>query len=70
MLPLQGKPASYANTVFDDYNLHRYHQPADEYNANWDLDGAVQQCRVVMRLGYGLAYSDIMPTYYSNDGGE
>jgi Zn-dependent M28 family amino/carboxypeptidase len=36
------------------YTRDRYHQPADEYDPNWDLSGAVQELEVFYDLGRAL----------------
>ncbi len=38
-----------------DYVAHRYHQPADEWRADWDLSGAAADLEVYYALGRHLA---------------
>ncbi|HXH28749.1 MAG TPA: M28 family metallopeptidase [Candidatus Polarisedimenticolia bacterium] len=49
----------------DAYTAERYHKPSDEYDASWDLSGAVQDARLLFRVGYRLvsdgAYPDWKP---------
>eukprot|EP01100_Stratorugosa_tubuloviscum_P005162 TRINITY_DN2342_c1_g3_i2.p1 TRINITY_DN2342_c1_g3~~TRINITY_DN2342_c1_g3_i2.p1 ORF type:complete len:679 (-),score=315.67 TRINITY_DN2342_c1_g3_i2:552-2543(-) len=41
-----------------------YHQPSDQYDPQWVFDGAIQQARVALRLGYILSQdTTIYPTY-------
>jgi Zn-dependent M28 family amino/carboxypeptidase len=47
---LPGHDAAYGERLREDYSKHRYHQPSDEYDPAWDLSGAAQECRFVMRL--------------------
>jgi len=47
----------------EDYTRERYHQPADEYDPNWDLSGMVNDLGVVYDLGRRLANSREWPTW-------
>ncbi|MBV8450677.1 MAG: M28 family peptidase [Deltaproteobacteria bacterium] len=60
-----GKPAGQA--VLDDYRLHRYHQPSDKWNPNWDLSGPISDLEAFYGLGKELANSDIWPNWYPGD---
>ena len=51
-----------------DYLLHHYHQPSDEWNANWDLSGIVADLDVLYTVGDQIANSDSWPNWY--DGNE
>ncbi len=48
----------------EDYVAHRYHKPQDEYDANWNWDGAVQDLTVYYQLGRELADGDAWPNWY------
>ncbi len=52
--------------VRDDYRTHRYHQPTDEWNANWDLSGPVEDLKVYYAVGMTLADSDTWPNWYKD----
>ena len=47
----------------EDYTRDRYHQPADEFDPNWDLTGMVNDLGVVYDLGERLANSREWPTW-------
>ncbi len=51
-----------------DYNRNRYHQPGDEWSADWDWGGALQDLQVYYEIGRGLAFSDRWPEW--RDGSE
>jgi Zn-dependent M28 family amino/carboxypeptidase len=55
--PAAGKAAKAA------YVKDKYHQPADEWSADWDLSGQVQDLELVYRLGRDLANSDAWPSW-------
>ena len=46
-----------------DYVAHRYHQPADEWRADWDLSGQVADITLVYNRGRRLADSDEWPVW-------
>ena len=46
-----------------EYVAHRYHQPADEWRADWDLSGQVADITLVYKLGRHLADSDEWPVW-------
>jgi Zn-dependent M28 family amino/carboxypeptidase len=45
------------------YVKDKYHQPADEYDPNWDLSGMVQETEVLYDLGRRLATSREWPEW-------
>jgi Zn-dependent M28 family amino/carboxypeptidase len=44
-----------------------YHQPSDEYHADWDLSGMVQQAQFTLNLGYAVANGSAMPAWKAGD---
>jgi len=50
----------------DDY-AKRYHQPGDEYNPEWNLDGVVQDLEALYGVGRTLADGDQWPTWYEGN---
>jgi Zn-dependent M28 family amino/carboxypeptidase len=47
-----------------DYLLHHYHQPSDEWKADWDLSGPVQDLDALYTVGDEIANSDKWPDWY------
>ena len=47
-----------------DYNQHRYHQPSDEFDPNWDLSGLTQDVRLLFRVGYRVATGSDWPNWH------
>ncbi len=45
------------------YRRNEYHQPADEYDASWDMSGIVEDVNVLHALGWQLANSRDWPNY-------
>ncbi len=59
-----GKPADYAKEVAEAYNLRRYHTVHDEFDESWDLEGAVQDVRLLFRVALRVAENDESPAWY------
>ena len=53
----------WTNEQRDDYRANRYHKPADEFNPNWDLSGAVLDLRLFFRVGYRVASESTFPNW-------
>jgi Zn-dependent M28 family amino/carboxypeptidase len=53
-----GKKAS------DDYTEHRYHKPQDQYDPNWNWDGAIEDLTIFYGLGRQLAEGSAWPNWY------
>jgi Zn-dependent M28 family amino/carboxypeptidase len=58
-----GRPTGWGVKQEDDYTAHRYHQPSDEYQPDWDLRGAAQVASIVARFGAALANSPVLPAW-------
>lgn len=50
----------------DDY-AKRYHQPSDEYNPDWNLEGVVQDLEALYGVGRTLADGDQWPNWYDGN---
>jgi Zn-dependent M28 family amino/carboxypeptidase len=48
----------------DDYDDHRYHQPSDEWKADWDLSGPLLDLKAEYAMGVTLGNSDDWPGWY------
>lgn len=46
-----------------DFTANCYHQPCDDWRADWDLRGAAQDVDLAYAIGRGLADSDQWPTW-------
>ncbi len=58
---LIGKPAGTAAAMEADYTAKHYHQPSDQYDPNWNWDGAVEDLTLYEQLGQKLADSNLWP---------
>jgi Zn-dependent M28 family amino/carboxypeptidase len=57
-----GKEAGQA--IRNDYREHHYHQPSDEWHADWNLEGPVSDLRALYTFGDTLANSESWPNWY------
>jgi Zn-dependent M28 family amino/carboxypeptidase len=58
-----GKPPEYSQQKRDEYTTKDYHKPSDEVKPDWDLTGAVEDTRVLFKVGYMVSQTPAMPTW-------
>jgi Zn-dependent M28 family amino/carboxypeptidase len=49
--------------VESDYTAHHYHQPSDEWHADWDWNGVAEDAELVHQVGLRLANSREWPNW-------
>ncbi len=73
----QGIPALYTSSGNDQvehgedwtlakkekYTAENYHKPSDEFDPNWDLSGAIEDLRLLFRVGYKLSMESTFPNW-------
>jgi Zn-dependent M28 family amino/carboxypeptidase len=64
---LEGRDPEAASAIFRDYNSKRYHQPADEFQNDWDFSGLEQGARFALALGVTIAEQEGFPTWLPGD---
>ncbi|MFQ6084339.1 MAG: M28 family metallopeptidase [Candidatus Aminicenantia bacterium] len=47
----------------DKYIQEKYHKPSDEYDPNWDLSGAIDDLRLLFKVGYRLSMESTFPNW-------
>jgi len=47
----------------DKYTVEKYHKPSDEFDPNWDLSGAIDDLRLLFKVGYRLAMDTAFPNW-------
>jgi len=62
-----GQPAGWGRAQQEDYTQKRYHQPSDEYDDTWNLDGMVQDAQLGFWCGLIVSDADQMPTWNAGD---
>jgi Zn-dependent M28 family amino/carboxypeptidase len=48
----EGRDEAWGRAQFDDFTAHHYHQPSDEYHADWDFRGNAKMARFGFVLGW------------------
>jgi Zn-dependent M28 family amino/carboxypeptidase len=61
---VRGKGKAFGQAARADYTAHRYHQPSDEYDPNWDWSGAIEDLALYFNVGRQLADSREWPNWY------
>ena len=46
-----------------DYNDHHYHQPADNYDSTWTMEGGISDLKLLFGVGKRLAFEDKWPQW-------
>ena len=62
-----GRPAGWGQEVVEQYEAKNYHQPSDEYDPNWNLEGAVEDAQFGLICGLAAAEMDALPTWVPGD---
>lgn len=47
----------------EKYTAENYHKPSDEFNPNWDLTGAIEDLRLLFKVGCRLAMESTFPNW-------
>jgi len=55
------KGKEFGKQKHDEYTALHYHQPSDEYNSSWNLEGGLQDIELVYLIGKRLAYGNVWP---------
>jgi Zn-dependent M28 family amino/carboxypeptidase len=61
------RPADWGREQQDHYTTVNYHQPTDEYDPNWNLDGMVEDASLGFWTGLAIANADAMPEWAPGD---
>lgn len=59
----RGRPQGWGMERRQEYTRERYHKPQDEYDASWNLSGAIEDMTALYLVGYRLATSDRVPQW-------
>ncbi len=63
-----GQPAGYGKQRSLDYTANHYHQPSDEFQADWDFTALEQAARYAFLLGQDIANQDKLPDWKPGSG--
>lgn len=56
-----GKPEGYGKKLSEEYTSKHYHRPSDEYNKNWNLDGAIDDLKLFFLVGKRMSQTKEWP---------
>jgi Zn-dependent M28 family amino/carboxypeptidase len=56
----------WGRTQLEDYMMHRYHQPSDQYSPDWDVRGALDDLTLYYEVGNRVAHTRRFPRWYPN----
>ena len=62
-----GKPAGFGERADQEYNSKRYHQPSDEFEADWDFTALRQVAEYGFLLGKDIANQEKLPDWRPGD---
>ena len=62
-----GRPAGWGRTQLEEWELKKYHQPADRLDGSWNFDGMIQDAQLDMLSAWLIAQADGMPTWKPGD---
>jgi Zn-dependent M28 family amino/carboxypeptidase len=62
-----GKPDGWGKAQIEAWIDKNYHQPSDEYDSSWNLDGAIDDARLLMQVGLKVADQPSMPAWRAGD---
>jgi Zn-dependent M28 family amino/carboxypeptidase len=58
-----GKPAGWGKTAYEEYNSKHYHEPSDEFQADWDFTALAQAAQFGYLLGIDVANQARLPDW-------
>lgn len=58
-----GKDKAYGQKLQDDYTAHHYHQPSDNYDPNWTMEGGISDLKLLFLVGKRMAFDDKWPQW-------
>ena len=62
-----GKPADFYRKSWEEFNEKNYHQPSDEFHADWDFTALQQAAEFGFLLGVDIANQDKLPDWRAGD---
>lgn len=66
-LKYKGHPIEWGTERESDYDEHRYHQPSDEFDPNWDFSGLGELSKFGIELGFKAANQDQLVQWTAGD---
>jgi Zn-dependent M28 family amino/carboxypeptidase len=58
-----GRPAGWGRQQIEQWELTKYHQPADRLDGSWNFDGMIEDAQLDMVAAWLIAEADALPTW-------
>jgi hypothetical protein len=62
-----GRPLNWGKEQIERWEARQYHQPSDEMDASWNLEGAVEDARFLFLCGLVVANAADLPAWNPGD---
>jgi hypothetical protein len=62
-----GRPADWGRKQIEEWELKKYHQPADKLDGSWNFDGMIQDAQLDMLSAWLITQADAMPAWKPGD---
>jgi Zn-dependent M28 family amino/carboxypeptidase len=62
-IDVTGKSKEYGKQMEDEYRDKHYHRPSDEFNDTWNLEGGIEDLKLLFMVGRRLATEDTWPVW-------
>jgi Zn-dependent M28 family amino/carboxypeptidase len=62
-----GKPSGWGTQQREEWEATKYHQPSDEYEESWNLEGAIEDVRLLFHVGLLAANAQELPHWKPGD---
>ncbi len=63
-IDLIGQPPGTGQALKDDYTTNRYHKQSDDYDESWNVEGTVEDLRLLFEVGARVANEGLWPEWY------
>jgi Zn-dependent M28 family amino/carboxypeptidase len=64
---LRDQPEGTGLARYDEYYAITYHKPSDEYDDGWDVDGSIEDLRLLFEVGVKVANARSWPEWYEGN---
>jgi Zn-dependent M28 family amino/carboxypeptidase len=62
-----GRPPGWGRQQIEEWELKKYHQPADKLDGSWNFDGMIQDAQLDMLSAWLIAQADALPAWKPGD---
>ena len=62
-----GRPPGWGRQQKEEWELKKYHQPADKLDGSWNFDGMIQDAQLDMMAAWLVAQAQALPSWKPGD---